>query len=127
MADITGSWLGTYWQSKAPTRFEATLAQAKGSLSGRILDDSPLGEASLQGEVTGRQVSFVKNYLNNASYTVRYTGTISEDGNHMSGQWVVNARTTGNWEAQRNQNDLAQELKSFLEKTAPAELAGAAK
>ncbi len=124
MADLTGAWLGTYWQSKEPTRFEASLAQAKGSLSGRILDDGPLGEASLQGEVIGRQVSFVKRYLSNGSYSIRYTGTLSEDGNHISGQWIQNSRNRGSWEAQRNQNDLAKELKSFLEKKAPAELAG---
>ena len=122
MADLTGSWLGTYWQSNEPTRFEATLAQARGSLSGRILDDGSLGEAVLQGDVVGCQVSFVKRYLSNPSYTIRYTGTVSEDGNHINGQWTVNAKHTGTWEAQRNQNDLAQAFKAFLEKRSPAEL-----
>ncbi|MEO0541618.1 MAG: hypothetical protein AAFZ80_12245 [Cyanobacteria bacterium P01_A01_bin.105] len=120
MADLTGSWLGTYWQSNEPTRFEATLAQARGSLSGRILDDGPLGEASLQGEVIGRQLTFIKRYLNNSNYSIRYTGTVSEDGNHISGQWFQNTRNSGSWEAQRNPNGLAKALKSFLEKRTPA-------
>ncbi len=27
MADVSGAWLGTYWQQGNPTRFEATLIQ----------------------------------------------------------------------------------------------------
>lgn len=122
MTDLTGSWLGTYWQAKSPTRFEATLVQAKGSLRGNVLDDGPLGEASLQGEVVGRQISFVKRYVNNSAYSIRYTGTLSDDGNHISGQWILNARNTGSWEAQRNQDDLTQQLKTFLEKKTPTAL-----
>ena len=125
MADITGTWLGTYWQSGNPTRFEATFVQANNSLSGRIEDDSPLGEAHIEGNVTGRQITFTKRYLSNPSHTVHYTGTISEDENYVSGQWVVKKGQSGPWEAQRNENDLMLELKSVLERRVPAEAAGA--
>ncbi|MEO1401377.1 MAG: hypothetical protein AAFV72_08975 [Cyanobacteria bacterium J06635_1] len=124
MADITGTWLGTYWQSGNPVRFEATFAQAKNSLSGRIEDDSNLGEANVAGEVIGRQITFTKSYLNNPTAIIRYTGTLSEDENYITGQWVLNKRQSGPWEAQRNENDLMLELKSVLERKVPAEAAG---
>lgn len=123
MAELTGPWLGSYWQANAPTRFEATFVQAHNSLSGRIVDDSPLGEAQVQGQVTGRQVTFTKKYFNNPSYTIHYTGTISADGNHINGQWRLDAKHNGAWEAHRSDNDLSKELKAVLAKTAP-ELAG---
>jgi hypothetical protein len=51
MANLNGSWLGTYWQHGNPTRFELTLVQSGNSLSGNILDDSYLGEASVIGDL----------------------------------------------------------------------------
>ncbi len=120
MAELTGPWLGSYWQAQEPTRFEATFVQARNSLSGRIVDDGPLGEAQIDGTVTGRQVAFTKKYFNNPNYTIQYTGTVSEDGNHINGQWRQNARNSGAWEAHRNDNDLSQELQALLAKTTPA-------
>lgn len=119
MAELTGPWLGSYWQGNAPTRFEATFVQARNSISGRIVDDGPLGEAQIQGELVGRQVSFTKRYFNNSSYTIQYTGTLSEDGNHMTGQWRFDAKHSGPWEAHRSDNDLSQELKAILAKSVP--------
>lgn len=119
MADITGAWLGTYWQAGSPTRFEATFVQAQGSLSGRISDDSPLGEAQLQGQLTGRQLSFTKRYFQNSSYSIDYVGTLSEDGNHISGRWSVNARHSGPWEAHRSDDTISQEFRQLRQKRAP--------
>jgi hypothetical protein len=62
--DLSGIWLGSYWQKDQPTRFEMTLLQTGYHLLGNILDDSYLGEATLQGTVTGRSISFVKSYVN---------------------------------------------------------------
>jgi hypothetical protein len=124
MADLTGAWLGTYWQSGNPTRFEATFVQANNSLDGRISDAGALGEASLQGEVIGRQVSFTKIYRGRPSTLIRYTGTLSEDGNYLSGQWRIDRKYSGPWEAQRSADDLSQALKSFLEKKTPSEPVG---
>ncbi|MEM7066153.1 MAG: hypothetical protein AAF572_23680 [Cyanobacteria bacterium P01_B01_bin.77] len=123
MAELTGPWLGSYWQTNTPTRFEATFVQANNSLSGRIMDDSSLGEAQIQGLVTGRQVTFTKKYFKNPSYTIQYTGTVSEDGDHMNGQWRLDAKHNGPWEAHRSNDNLSQELKAVLAKNAP-ELAG---
>lgn len=63
MADVSGSWLGTYWQNGNPTRFEVTFVQAGSTISGSILDDNPLGEAQAAGEVIGRTIQFAKQYL----------------------------------------------------------------
>ncbi|MBT9311437.1 hypothetical protein [Leptothoe kymatousa] len=119
MAELTGSWLGSYWQAETPTRFEATFVQAHNSLSGRTMDDGPLGEAQIQGDVTGRRITFSKQYFNNPTYTIQYSGTVSEDGNHITGQWQFDAKHSGPWEAHRNDNDLTKELQAVLAKSAP--------
>ena len=120
MAELTGPWLGSYWQRNEPTRFEATFVQARNSLSGRIIDDSPLGEAQIQGTVTGRQVTFTKKYFSNPNYAIQYTGTVSEDGDHINGQWRLDAKHSGPWEAHRSDNDLSKELNAVLAKNLPA-------
>ncbi|HEY9877937.1 MAG TPA: hypothetical protein V6D29_05740 [Leptolyngbyaceae cyanobacterium] len=122
MADVSGMWLGTYWQAGNPTRFEATLIQGGNALSGRILDDSYLGEAQLQGELVGRRVSFTKRYLTTSSTTIQYTGTVSEDGNYMQGDWAIDAFDSGPWEAYRSQDDLSADLQSALSKRTSAAL-----
>jgi hypothetical protein len=78
MADVSGTWLGTYWQEEFPTRFEAALIQSGSALTGRILDDDYLGEAQLTGEVIGRGISFTKCYFTTSPDPVKYVGTVSE-------------------------------------------------
>jgi hypothetical protein len=43
MADLSGNWLGTYWQDEIPSRFEATFVQSGNTFNGSILDDNYLG------------------------------------------------------------------------------------
>ena len=114
MADLSGAWLGTYWQQEIPTRFEITLVQSGNTLSGSILDDSHLGEASLTGEVIGRRLSFTKCYLSGSRHCVSYTGTVSEDENFMQGEWIVDKFNSGQWEAHRSGDNLMMELQSRL-------------
>jgi hypothetical protein len=109
MTNLSGTWLGTYWENDRPTRFEMTLLQGGNILSGRVLDDGYLGEASLVGESSGRSIDFTKTYLTSASHSVCYTGTISEDGNKMQGRWIINFSYSGNWEAQRSDDNLSFE------------------
>jgi len=106
MTDISGSWLGTYWQGGHPTRFEATLVQGGSVVDGRILDDSYLGEASIQGELIGRKVFFVKRYLVTSPSPIRYSGTLSEDGNYIHGNWRIGYFDSGAWEAYRATDSL---------------------
>ena len=120
MADISGSWLGTYWQHQ-PVRFEMTLVQGGTTISGNILDDSYLGEASLTGTVNGRSVSFVKSYVGGARHQVRYSGTVSRKGDYMEGVWSIYA-VSGAWSAQRHNDTFSLEFKQLLEEKQPATL-----
>lgn len=114
MADVSGTWLGTYWQQGMPTRFEVTLIQSGNSLTGSILDDSFLGDAQLTGEVIGRRISFIKRYFGSSPDPVRYVGTISEDEDFMQGQWSIKLNDSGPWEARRSGENLTVNLQSQL-------------
>ena len=83
-----------------------TLVTGGNALSGSILDDSYLGEASLVGEVSGRSISFTKTYLITSRHSVYYTGKISEEGNKMQGKWKIGF-FSGRWEALRNDDNLS--------------------
>ena len=107
-------WLGTYWQNGNPTRFEATLVQGGNSLSGSILDNGYLGEAQLSGTVAGRQTHFVKRYLTQRLPAIDYAGTVSEDGDHMAGQWSIAGFDSGPWEAHRSEDDLAASWQAVM-------------
>jgi hypothetical protein len=119
MADVNGTWLGTYWQSENPTRFEAALVQSGNALTGNILDDSFLGEAQVSGEVIGRSISFSKRYLTTSSAPVDYTGTISEDENFIQGKWKIGRRYSGVWEARRGGDNLTADLENAKRKQLP--------
>ncbi|MGG6237083.1 hypothetical protein ACQ4N7_00455 [Nodosilinea sp. AN01ver1] len=127
MADLSGMWLGTYWQRDTPTRFEATLVQGGNQLSGSILDDGYLGEAQLSGTVSGRQVRFVKRYITATQTTIDYTGTVSEDGNHLTGQWSISGFDAGPWEAHRSEDDLSASWQTLLEQNFERNLATTAR
>jgi hypothetical protein len=120
MADLSGTWLGTYWQNQQPTRFEASLVQAGNALSGSILDDGPLGEARLDGEVVGRRVSFSKKYIASQAHSVQYSGTVNEEENVIQGTWIIpGTKYSGKWEARKGGNDLMQELRKRMEQKIP--------
>jgi hypothetical protein len=116
MADLSGMWLGTYWQRDTPTRFEATLVQGGNALSGSILDSGYLGEAQLSGTVVGRRVQFVKRYLGQGQAAIDYVGTVSEDGDHITGQWSIGGFDAGPWEAHRSDDDLSASWQAILQR-----------
>ncbi len=119
MADVNGTWLGTYWQHGNPTRFEVVLVQSGNSLSGRVLDDSYLGGAKLSGEVVGRHISFTKRYFTSSSDAVEYVGIISEDEDYIQGQWNISSLDSGSWEARRSGESLSLETKNKAENKVP--------
>lgn len=119
MTNISGAWLGTYWQETHPTRFEATFIQSGNHFSGSILDDNYLGEAQIEGEIVGRSIRFTKRYLTTSPHIVTYTGTLSEDANSMQGKWSIGLLHSGSWEAHRHSEDLMADLKHQLEKRVP--------
>ncbi|MGB3535751.1 MAG: hypothetical protein WBA13_19815 [Microcoleaceae cyanobacterium] len=107
MADLNGTWLGTYWQRSQPTRFEATIIHAGNTLSGNILDHNYLGEARCSGTVTGRQINFTKRYFMSSPDPITYIGTISEDENYIKGTWNIGFIFSGQWEARRSGENLS--------------------
>jgi hypothetical protein len=119
MADLSGTWLGTYWQDGQPTRFELTLVQSGNLLEGSVLDDGYMGEATLVGECIGRRITFTKSYLNRSYNSVAYTGIVSEDENAMQGNWRIQTRFSGTWEARREGDPLSLELSKILSGKVP--------
>ncbi len=120
MAELSGTWLGTYWQDGQPTRFEASLVQCGNSLSGNVLDDGGLGEAQLAGEIVGKQVTFVKQYWRAPLDPIDYRGTVDDGENSMRGVWqIAGTHQSGNWEAQRSGDDLMQQLRRHIEQITP--------
>ena len=119
MADVSGTWLGTYWQGGIPYRFETTLLQSGNTVTGNILDDSYLGEALLSGEVIGLNIQFMKRYLTTSPQPVSYTGTLTESEDFMQGQWRVGRFASGPWEARRGGADLMANLEARLADRVP--------
>lgn len=118
MADLSGTWLGSYWQWGEPTRFEMSLIQSGNSLVGNILDDGHLGEAKLTGEVIGRTIQFSKSYISTKQRPINYQGTVSEDGETLSGTWCFHRSLgSGTWEAHRKGENLVLEQKVNQQRT----------
>jgi hypothetical protein len=120
MADLTGTWLGTYWQQGIPSRFEAVFVQSGNTLSGSILDDNYLGEARLSGEVMGRSISFTKSYLITSPAPVKYIGRISETEDYIQGQWRIGIGDSGSWEARRSGENLMADLQTRIQQQVPS-------
>ena len=122
MADLSGNWLGTYWQQGNQTRFEAIIIQAGNTLSGNILDDNYLGEATFNGEAIGRKISFTKRYIISSQHLIYYVGIVSEDEDFIQGEWHIDIFNFGLWEAHRNTEDLMLDLKNRLSEQLPISL-----
>jgi hypothetical protein len=58
MANLSGTWLGTYWQDDMPTRFEMTIAQSGNALSGNTALSSYVEYANIL-EILTQQCSNV--------------------------------------------------------------------
>jgi hypothetical protein len=113
VTDLSGTWLGSYWQNGEQVRFEFALIHSGNSLSGNILDDCYLGEANVSGVVLGRKVRFSKQYVFMNQFIVRYSGTVSDDGDFIKGDWFCTEKVLGfhsldlgRWEAHRNIDNL---------------------
>ena len=122
MSDLSGTWLGTYWQHGEPTRFEMTLVQGGNRLSGNILDDGALGEAQVVGTLVGQQVQFSKRYLVSHSHPIEYSGTLLPQNDVIQGTWLLAGdpagQTAGQWEARRGGDALMVDLQERLALTA---------
>jgi hypothetical protein len=116
MMDISGTWLGTFWQDDQPTRFEASLVEGGNTLSGNILDDGWLGDALVAGDRLGSRINFTKRYLSGTHDLVAYSGVIEASGDSMRGTWRIGQNFEGPWEAHRKVDDLMGEFMRQMEK-----------
>lgn len=122
VANIAGQWEGLYaygghQQHMPPVSFQASFAVPNGEsrFEGSITDAGDIGEATVYGAITGRNIRFVKRYLwtrygkARPIQYVRYEGVLSEDGLYLTGAWHIQSkmlgfiplRAEGVWRAQR--------------------------
>ena len=84
-------------------KFDAELAQSKGSVSGTITEENTFDHlaskilcASIVGTVDECALQFEKTYTSGgtANHTILYEGSVSEDDTEISGTWLI-----GDWVA----------------------------
>jgi hypothetical protein len=107
--DISGTWSGDWWRSDGGEEgtLIATLTQSNGSLSGDMTFTSTTFQYSeetvISGSVAGSDVVFgmAIGESNGSQVTIDFDGTISEEGNRMSGTYSMSTGWTGTWEVAR--------------------------
>jgi len=106
--NITGIWSGNWWRSDGGEEdtLIATLIQSGGTLNGDMTFTSTTFEYSqdttISGTVEGSEVVFGMAISSNGeTVTIEYVGTISEDGNQMSGTYYISTGWTGTWSVTR--------------------------
>lgn len=99
--DLTGAWDGVYHYKDVPdagpsTPFLATIKETNGAFTGTVIEPHEFKEgtvsAIIHGRRRGRDVSYAKDYeTDDEDYqaTVQYTGTLSDDGQIMTGAWSI--------------------------------------
>lgn len=95
--DVSGVWYGRYFASSAEVEensFIAHLAELGGDVTGTITEPDTTGmeevrRAFVEGSRAGARLSFTKQYdpAGALAHAVAYSGTISEDGAEVSGEW----------------------------------------
>lgn len=101
-ASLTGVWSGYYGYDGQPDRvpFQAKLSAAGATFAGTTIEPNTFGEPStmfLTANVVGQSangvVSFVKTYdgTGGQSHSVSYRGTLSANGQCVSGTWTIDA------------------------------------
>lgn len=107
---IAGEWLGNYYYSNSGQSFgfEAVFIETNGDVQGNILDDGHLGEARITGTYSCPQLNFTKIYRH--TEPVKYEGTLSDDGNCLTGKWHINEACHGSWTAYRQSEDEDEDI-----------------
>lgn len=95
--DVSGVWYGRYFATSREVEensFIANLAEAGGAVAGTITEPDTTGfeevrRAFVDGSRNAAQLRFVKQYdpAGALAHSVAYSGTISEDGSEISGEW----------------------------------------
>ncbi|MDJ0657167.1 MAG: hypothetical protein QNJ40_23610 [Xanthomonadales bacterium] len=114
MNKLTGHWLGVYWQSDRPTRFDMDLTELDGIVTGIIRDHGPLGSATLSGNRSSTGLRFQKRYLVHLG-RIDYQGSLSSDGLTLTGRWWFPNDYgrpdpwSGTWQAERDPGAVGRE------------------
>jgi len=99
--NVSGFWTGEYTYSQlndSPVSFQTELKQVAALVEGTITEQNTFDEqagqiliAELFGKVSGNNISFTKTYSNSpmGKDKVLYSGTVSEDGNTITGEWKI--------------------------------------
>jgi hypothetical protein len=124
---ITGSWRGSYFNSKGESSgFEAVFLENDGALQGNILDDGAAGEADVNGNFRYPIVTFIKRYRAAGHPPINYEGSMSADGNTISGTWKYKSPrygfVDGTWIARRFQEGEDLTFETEQEDFAPMEV-----
>ncbi len=106
--DVTGTWSGNWWRSDGGEEgtLTATLTQSGSSLSGNMTITSTTfsysQDTTVSGSVEGNDVVFgIAIGGNGSTVTIDFEGTVSEDGNQMSGTYSMSTGYTGTWTVTR--------------------------
>jgi hypothetical protein len=106
MENLTGFWSGRYWYDELgePTvPFMLNLSDDHGSLSGEVSEPNTVGTSSdylkafIKGTRNGALVAFAKVYdgASDLAHRVDYTGSASDDGQKVSGYWLLESHSGG--------------------------------
>jgi len=106
--DLTGTWNGDWERSDGDEEgtLTAYLSQTGSSLSGNMTFTSTTHsyseDTTISGSVEGNNVVFgIATGGDGATVTIDFDGTVSEDGNQMSGTYSMSTGWTGTWTATR--------------------------
>lgn len=110
---IAGFWTGEYAYDDVTglkVEFHAELSQKGTIMSGNSTEENTFGGqggqiliAELFGKVSGESVDFTKSYTNGPAHQdkILYQGTLSDDGNLISGKWTMLSMWTGSFKMTR--------------------------
>lgn len=106
--DLTGTWNGNWQRSDGGEEgtLTAYLSQTGSSLSGNMIFTSTTysysKDTTISGSVKGNKVALgTATGSDGSTVTIDFEGTISEDGNQMSGTYSMSTGYTGTWTATR--------------------------
>jgi uncharacterized caspase-like protein len=121
---LTGAWYGSYaypdnGAAQPTVRFRLNLVQNGSKISLNVKEPKTFGDGNAnflyalgtgQYDPTTRELKFTKTYdgSSGVSHSVEYTGTISEDGSKVDGNWNIGG-AGGTFKAQRGSPNKADQ------------------
>lgn len=99
--NLSGTWDGVFSYPDMPeagptTPFLADIRETNGAFTGTVIEPHELDRntirAIIHGQRTDHLVQFAKDYEEADEYyqaTVQYSGSLSEDGNTITGEWSI--------------------------------------